>query len=86
MSIIIVLTYVSQYDGLIKKFVFASLFSTVAGKVMFKKDGHQIGIKLLPGMALHFRFILKNDMEFRTSIIFDYNKKMDMNMAKDGQK
>ena len=68
-------TDLCQYDGLIKKFVFASLFSTVAGNVMFKKDGHQIGIKLLPGMALHFRFILKNDMEFRTSIIFDYNKK-----------
>ncbi len=79
-------TDLCQYDGLIKKFVFASLFSTVAGNVIFEKNSDQIGIKLLAGMALHFRFILKNDMEFRTSIIIDYNKKRDMNIAKDGQK
>ena len=86
MSIIktLALTYVSA-SVLIKTF-FASLFSTVAGNVIFEKNSDQIGIKLLAGMALHFRFILKNDMEFRTSIIFDYNKKMDMNIAKDGQK
>lgn len=73
MSIIIVLTYVSTM-GLLKICVCQFIqHSSWQGYV--QKDGHQIGIKLLPGMALNFRFILKNDMEFRTSIIFDYNKK-----------